>query len=117
MDKKGGGLRMSRTKYEDTIFFIQCLAMLVVLLSILGVLFFIMSDPIEKTNDYLEQEYCIKNGYDELRNIPQFGRACVKFEPEPIAHLINCERLNANFLFYFGARPEGCVLLKELVAV
>ena len=83
----------------------------------LFLIYFLLTDSQEKANNWLEEKICKTNGYDEHRYLTKLGNACIKFEPEPIAHLIDCEVYNKSFLFYFGARPENCILLKEIVVV
>ncbi len=91
---------------------------LLIMVSIMGgMVFFMFVIPNQIGYDYIEQEICIKNGYDELRYISKLGIACMKYEPEPIAHIIDCENRNMTPLAYFGAKPEGCILLKELVVI
>ena len=93
------------------------ISILVIVSLMLGVLFFMLIIPDKIGNDYIEQEICIKKGYDKLRFISNIGMVCIKHNPEPIAHLVYCENKNMTPLAYFGAKSEGCILLKELVAI
>ncbi len=95
----------------------EYISFIIMVLLLGGAVFFILALPETIGHDWIEQEICIKNGYDELRYISQIGNACIKYEPEPIAHLVDCEGTNMGPLAYFGVTPKDCILLKELVVL